>query len=349
MEKATRRGFFVRAAVSAAAAHLGSTAAGAAAESTKPGPTARHTFGLLKQGKKIPVIFDTDIGNDIDDTWALTFLIKSPEFDVKLVVSDSGNDIYRARILAKMLQVCGRTDVPVGVGLGKDDKPGRQSAWVGRYRLDDYPGTVYEDGIEAMIRTIHGCQDPVTVIAVGPVPNIATALKKDPSIARRARFVGMHGSVRRGYGNSPKISAEYNVQANPTALQTVFAAPWDLTITPLDTCGIIHLTGRKYQKVARCPDPAVRALIANYLVWRQAMKPGKRLAPPDRSSTLFDTVAIYLGFSQALVEMEDVPLRVTDDGYTVIDKQARIVHCAMRWKDLGAFEDLLVQRLTGAV
>jgi inosine-uridine nucleoside N-ribohydrolase len=309
-------------------------------------PNAQDTFGLLKQGKKIPVIFDTDIGGDIDDTWALVLLLKCPEFDVKLVTSDSGNDVYRARLLGKMLEVCKRADVPIGIGLGKQDGKGRQSEWVGDYQLSQYPGTVYEDGIDAIIKGIHACADPVTVLAVGPVPNIAAALDRDPTIANKARFVGMHGSVRRGYGNSQEVSAEYNVRADPEALQRVFAASWDVTITPLDTCGIVHLVGQKFAEIYGHKDPGVQALMANYRVWRAAGSPDTKPGPPDRSSTLFDTVAIYLGFSEQLLHMEDLPLRVTDDGYTVIDQKARTVHCAMKWKDLGAFEDLLVSRLT---
>jgi len=46
-----------------------------------------------------------------------------------------------------------------------------------------------------------------------------------------------------------------------------------------------------------------------------------------------------------LVNMEDLPVRVTDDGMTVVDQSHRPIHCAMSWKDLGAFEDLLVERL----
>ncbi|MFZ5831573.1 MAG: hypothetical protein ACOY3P_15925, partial [Planctomycetota bacterium] len=55
-------------------------------------------------GKKIPVIFDTDIGGDIDDTWALGMLLKRPEFDVKLVVGDYGQPEYRAKLLARFLE-----------------------------------------------------------------------------------------------------------------------------------------------------------------------------------------------------------------------------------------------------
>ena len=66
------------------------------------------------------------------------------------------------------------------------------------------------------------------------------------------------------------------------------------------------------------------------------------------SSTLFDTVAVYLAAESELVEMRDLPLRVTDDGYTVIDEaHGRNVHCAIAWKDLPAFRSRLVETLLG--
>jgi len=332
---------FLSAAAGAAAAARAAQAAG-----DRPGPTVRDTFGLARAGKKIPVVFDTDVGGDIDDTWALAMLLKSPELDVKLVTSDSGNDTYRARILAKMLEVAGRTDIPVGIGCRPGDKKGRQSAWLGDYDLARYPGTVHRDGVGAIIDTIRASRDPITLVAIGPVPNLAEVLRRAPDVARRARFVGMHGSVRRGYGGSEEISAEYNVRACPEGLQAVFAAPWEVSVTPLDTCGIVHLEGAKYQKILRCNDPVVEALVANYRAWCAA-RGGKGVPDPDqRSSTLFDTVAVYMAFSENLLGMETLPLRVTDDGFTKIDPAARPVRCATQWKDLPAFEDELVRRLT---
>ena len=65
----------------------------------------------------MPVIFDTDIGDDIDDTWALALLLRCPELDVKLVVGDYGKPVYRARLLARMLQTAGRPDIPIGIGV----------------------------------------------------------------------------------------------------------------------------------------------------------------------------------------------------------------------------------------
>jgi inosine-uridine nucleoside N-ribohydrolase len=297
---------------------------------------------------KIPVILDTDIGDDIDDTWALGLLLKSPELDLKLVVGDYGKPEYRAKLLAKFLERAGRTDVAVGVGFDNGVKGGGgQAAWVKDYSLKSYPGRVHSDGVQALIDTIMKSEKPITLICIGPLPNIAEALRREPRIAERARFVGMHGSVRVGYGGGGKISAEWNVKANPKACQKVFTAPWDMTITPLDTCGLVHLTGEKYRKVCDSKAPVAAAVIENYRIWADAQKkPGQASAAGTRSSTLYDTVAVYLAFSQQLCTMETLGLRVTDDGFTRIEPDAKPIRVAVSWKDLGAYEDLLVERLT---
>jgi inosine-uridine nucleoside N-ribohydrolase len=260
-------------------------------------------------GKKIPVILDTDIGSDIDDTWALVMLLKSPELDVKLIVSDTGNTTYRAKIAAKMLEAANRTEIPVGVGIHQNDKLDRQQEWVESYNLSSYPGIVYEDGVQAIIDTIINSPQPMTLVCIGPVPNIAAALEREPRIAEHARFVGMHGCIRKspfGYsGKSSGVVAEYNV----------------------------------------CTEP--KALLENYGVWLKNRQENWREQFGSQSSILFDTVAVYLAFSEELLVMEKLVVRVTDDGYTVIDNNARTVNCAMEWRSLPAFESLLVERLTG--
>ena len=301
----------------------------------------------MQSAKPVPVILDTDIGDDIDDTWALALLLKSPELDLKLVVGDYGRAQYRARLLAKFLDRAGRSDVPVGVGL--DIAPrgnGRQSEWIKDYDLKSYPGKVRADGVQAIIDTVMNSPQPVTLICIGPVSNIAEALKREPRIAQHARFVGMHGSVRVGYGGAKQPDAEWNVKADPKALQAVFAAPWDITITPLDTCGFVSLTGDRYRRVREATDRNIADVIANYRLW----VPGDAKLPADmadnRSSTLFDPVAVYLAIGPDLCVMEKLGLRITDDGHTVIDPQARQVNVATQWNDLGAFEDFLVERLS---
>jgi inosine-uridine nucleoside N-ribohydrolase len=308
------------------------------------------------QASKIPVVFDTDICGDIDDTWALIMLLQSPEFDIKLVTTAVNNTPEKAKVVAKILEIASRTDIPIGIGIQQNKNKHRQREWVKDYKLSSFPGKVYRDGVKAIVDTIMKSPKPMTVIAVGPLPNIAAALEREPKIAKKARFVGMHGSVRKGYGGSSKISAEYNVRAFPKAVQKVFAAPWDVTITPLDTCGIVHLTGDKYQKVLKAKTPLTNALIENYRAWYKEGIRNKDLSEEEvnkrvnrqvnsRSTTLFDTVGIYLGFTEKLVKMEKLGITVTDDGYTRIDKNAKMINCAMEWKDLGAFEDLLVERL----
>jgi inosine-uridine nucleoside N-ribohydrolase len=300
----------------------------------------------LQKTQRIPVILDTDIGNDIDDTWALAMMLKCPELEVKLVVGDTGDAVYRSKLIAKMLEVAGRTGIPVGVGInfGQSSKTKRQEPWVADYDLAKYPGKVHQDGVGAIIDAVMNSPEPVTLICIGPLPNIGAALEREPRIARKARFVGMHGSIRKGYGGSEKISRECNVANHTKDCQKVFTAPWDMTITPLDTCGLVTLAGERYKAVEQCRDPVIQALMVNYRHWSLAWS-GKE--PSGASSVLFDTVAIYLAFADDLLAMEKLPIRVTDDGYTVIDENAKLINCAMAWKDMGAFEDLLVQRLTG--
>jgi inosine-uridine nucleoside N-ribohydrolase len=295
-----------------------------------------------------PVILDTDIGDDIDDTWALGLLLKSPELDLKLVVGDRGAASYRARLLAKLLERAGRSDVPVGIGLDVEPhEEGRQAAWVKGYDLKTYPGKVHTNGVQALIDTIMKSDQPVTLICIGPVPNIAEALKREPRIAKKARFVGMYGSVRVGYEGVRQPAAEWNVKCNPKACQAVFTAPWDMTLTPLDTCGLVTLTGEKYRRVRDSQDRIVADIIANYRVWAAALPNFPADAANTRSSTLFDTVAVYLAIRQDLCVMEKLRLRVTDDGFTVIDPRAKEMNVATGWKDLSAFEDWIVQRLAG--
>ena len=156
----------------------------------------------------------------------------------------------------------------------------------------------------------------------------------------------MHGSITLGYDGSAEISAEYNVKADAAACRAVFEAPWDVTITPLDTCGLVHLTGENYREVRDCDDAVARAVIENYRIWAQHVTWLNGIDAETVTSTLFDTVAVYLAFSEDLLEMETLGLRVTDDGYTRVDENAKGIHCATGWKSLAAFEDLLVERLT---
>lgn len=69
-----------------------------------------------KLKNKIPLIIDTDIGGDIDDTWALTFALLRDEFDIRLVTTVLGDPDYRAKVIAKMNECCGKPNIDIGLG-----------------------------------------------------------------------------------------------------------------------------------------------------------------------------------------------------------------------------------------
>jgi len=296
---------------------------------------------------KIPVILDTDIGTDIDDTWALAMLLNCPELDPRLINTVSGDVTYRAHLTAKFLQAAGRTDIPIGIGIGHaEGSLNFQQPWLEGFDLDSYPGTIYPDGVQAMLEVIAASPQPVTVISIGVATNIARALEKNPDIASKCCFVGMHGSIYIGYDGKPGAVPEANVRYDVESLRKVFAAPWqEKIITPLDTCGLVTLEGERYRQVYRSPNPALRALIENYETWARLVTWTKIDDTQNRSSTLFDTVAIYLAYSFDLVEMEKIRLRISDDGLTLPDPAGDDVLAALRWRDLDGFYDHLLERL----
>jgi inosine-uridine nucleoside N-ribohydrolase len=297
----------------------------------------------------IPVILDTDIGDDIDDTWALALALKSPELDVRLVVTDFGNTEHRAKIVARILEIAGRTDIPIGIGIKENDLESSQAEWVKGYDLATYPGKVHRDGVQALVDVAMAAKEEVTLVAIGPPPNLKAALEREPRIAGKIRLAGMFGSLRRGYGGKPAPEAEWNVKASPAAARAVLGAPWKNAIsTPLDTCGRVHLEGERYARVRDSRDPLARAVIENYRLWCRTkdwcVKDAEHVTA--KSTTLFDAVAVYLAISRDLVKTETMGVRVTDEGMTVPDPAARPFDWATDWWDLAGFEEWLTARLT---
>lgn len=302
--------------------------------------------------RPIPVILQTDIGSDIDDTWAVAQLLRSPELDLKLVLVDTGDVRYRAKLVAKLLDIAGRNDIPIALGASTPmtEQDQHQGPWVRGYDLSKYKGGVIEDGAAAVIKLVNESPAPITVIAVGPVPGLAQAVKRDPSFASKARLVGMHGSFDVGYDGGP-VSIEYNVKLDPGALSTVLAAPWkDVLLTPLDTCGFVDLRGPNYFAVwSETDDAVLRAVIENYCIFapRASWLSGEPFFT-TRSTTLFDCVAVYLAYAEDLVEVESLRCKVTDDGYTRRDPAGSPARVAIRWKNRERFENHLTERLLSA-
>lgn len=295
----------------------------------------------------IPAILDTDIGSDIDDTWALALLLCSPELDLKLVVTDSHDTTARARIVAKFLEKVDRADVAVGIGVKTKDIKVPQAKWAEDYDLSKYPGKVHEDGVQAMIDVIQQSPEPVRLIVIGPCPNIPVFLQRYPDAAKKVTVFAMSGSVRKGYENLPSPDAEYNVREDIPASQKLYAWPWNLTITPLDTCGLVSIRSGKYLELRQIENPLVKTLLENYKVWVQETK--NNTDPEVRSTILFDTVAVYLAIENKFCKMENLKLSVDSKGYTVINPKARVVSAATEWKDMPGYVNWMIERFKNGV
>ena len=297
--------------------------------------------------KTIPVIIDTDIGSDIDDTCALAMAFGGPELDIKLITTCTGDTAYRAKIVCKFLEHVGHTEIPVGLGLTFDSLSENQRAYIDGYQLRDYPGEIVDDGVRAMADIIMQSEETVTLICLGPLQNIQKLLQIEPRITKKARFVGMHGAIFRGYKGTNDVQAEYNIVQHVDSAKAVFSSNLDMTITPLDTCGMIRLEGENYQAVAKATNKTMIDVITNYEIWLRALG-AKEVESINRSSTLFDTVAIYLALDNALLEMKKLCIKITDEGKTVVDETGKEMSVAVEWRDQRTFYDFLINRLLKA-
>ena len=296
--------------------------------------------------KPIPIILDTDIGNDIDDNWALGLLLKTPELFPKLVLSATGDTEYRAFVAAKFLDQAGYPEIPVAVGIAAPEQPAPESqrTWLGIYSAKDYPGKFLRNGLEQMAQLVAKEPEATTVIGIGPLTNLAAFCRYYPGLVAKCRLVAMLGSIYRQYDGELGAVAEYNVKIDIQAAQTVLAAPWrEIVITPLDHCGVIRLDGERYRSLKESADPVVGQILSGYRAYRAFFgQTGEETA----SSPLFDTAAIHLAWSDAFTEFETLPLIVDDQGFTRISPQfGRPVKTAVGWSNLEGYLDFLVTRL----
>ena len=206
--------------------------------------------------KPIPTILDTDIGNDIDDTWALGMLLNSPEFDLKLVLTSTGDARYRARVAARFLEACGRDDIPVGIGVSRaDGSPETMHEYADSYRPEQYSGGFWEDGVGRALELI-AAEPELTVIGIAPLTTLAELCRRDERAVSRCRLIVMGGSIAKRHRGAAGMIAEYNIKLDVPAAQRTFRAPWrEILLTPLDHCGDIALSGVNYRKIAESTAP----------------------------------------------------------------------------------------------
>ncbi|MDP5307791.1 nucleoside hydrolase [Paracoccus spongiarum] len=188
------------------------------------------------------IIIDTDPGQD--DAVAILLALASPELEVLGITAVAGNVplALTERNARKILELAGRRDIPVHAGCAAPlSRPLVTAEHVhGRTGLDgiELPEPSLplqtEHAVDFLIRTLH-CQPAgsVTLVPIGPLTNIAEALRRDPSIAARIGRIVLMGGAYFEVGNITP-AAEFNIFVDPEAAQVVFAAGVPLVVLPLD-------------------------------------------------------------------------------------------------------------------
>lgn len=305
--------------------------------------------------KRRPLILDTDIGTDVDDTWALALIMRSPELDLKAVTMVSYDTLFRAKLSAKLLETDGCPAVPLGLGpvTTQETKFNCQQDWLGDYSLENYKAPVVRDAAGLIIDIVRQSPEPVTLMGIGPFSNIAEVVRRAPDVVKKIDFIGLGGSVYEQYFGKPGHCSEYNIVKDVEAARSVLSAKWhSILLSPLDTCGNIIIRGERYQRLKRSSDPLAKAVIDNYILWRKfrlSLFPGDPPYTPETASSLIaDAAAVALCVNPGLAEIKPVPLSVSDLGETLVDETHGVpVPCALQWRDVEKFYDFVEHRLTG--
>ena len=284
------------------------------------------------------VVLDTDLGTDIDDSWALAMLLNSPELEPRLILTATANTQYRANVAAKHLTDFGHTDIEIGVGVSYDDPRHKESLldWLDGFTTADNAGKVYPDGHARLIELAATEEEP-TIIAIAPQSNLGHFCRLRPDLVPKCHLISMAGSVNTGHRDAPGKIPEWNVMVDIPASQAVFSAPWkSFTITPLDHCGNLVLTGDNYRRIRESLKSIPVGIISAYKAWLKAYGNEPQLAVS--SSILYDTAAIHLACNTQDSIFETHYFNADDAGMLQdCQPNGRPIQCALAWKDKEAY------------
>ena len=277
------------------------------------------------------VIFDTDIGDDIDDAYALGFLLRSPEVSVVGVTTAFQDTHLRARLATRFLNSAGRSDVPVYEG----PKTGGKSHFTQSKWAEGSPDRTYPDAITFMLDTIRKYPGEVTLVAVAPLTNVGPLIAKDPKTFRKLkRVVIMGGSVSRGYGTKEQPEAEWNIVNDVPAAKALFESGVPLYVMPLDSTQIPLDPERQRELFARGTGMA-KAFEELTSEWSAATH--------HESPTLFDVVAAAYAVKPEICPTTAMRIEVDDKGFTrKVDGVANANVCLH--STTGSFFDLFMPR-----
>jgi inosine-uridine nucleoside N-ribohydrolase len=251
------------------------------------------------------IIIDTDIGDDIDDAFAVALALRSPELEILGISTTFGDTEARARIVDRLLGEAGRPDIPVSAG-APTRAPGpmsqRRYGEGGRFAHSSHPAAV--DFILDQIRRYPG---EITLVGIGPLVNVGALIDRDPQTFRKLqRVVIMGGSIDRGYGDpygAPPPQPEWNIMNDIPAAQKLFASGVPLYVMPLDSTQL-KLDEVKREFLFRQGTPLTDAVTLLYHQWGQ------------QTPTLFDPMTIAFMDDPKLCPVQAMNVVIDQKGMT---------------------------------
>lgn len=292
--------------------------------------------------QRIPIIFDTDIGDDIDDALALALALQSPELDVRAVTTVIDDVDLRTRLAWKQLGLYGRRDIPLGTGASEpllDPMINNKSR---QYDVltdaDTFPPAARKHAAQLIIETLMRSSEKITVVPVGPLTNIALALKTEPKIKDKIERIVLMG------GSFYPPRREYNIYRDRIAAEVVFRSGVPIVAVGLDVTTKCKLQGSDMERMRAAKNPASQFLVRLIELWQN----GK----PDQYPTLHDPLAVASTVRPGLIETQTGEVHVETASPltfgTTVFKQGPGKTQAARDVNVRGFLDLFVERLSAS-
>jgi len=260
--------------------------------------------------EKHKIIFDCDMGDDIDDAFALGMILSSDKFEVLGICMDNANTDDRAVLTCKLLYEIGAEHIPVYVGRKTWDGPTTQHSWGKGF---DKLKPQEKGAAEFIVETLNEYPGEVNLITVGPVTNMQDVITIDKNALSKAKHIyAMFGSFYLGYQNTSVISMEFNVRANIEASKIYTTNVKNITYAGLDITNFVYWDNQRMAKMNTHNSPLTNALTELTEIWK--------LGQNRQIPILFDCVAIGLLLWPDLFETRPAHVKVIGGGYTVIDE-----------------------------
>jgi inosine-uridine nucleoside N-ribohydrolase len=230
---------------------FGSLPRNVGSEESAPTPAAPHR-----------VIIDTDPG--VDDALAILLALRSPELKVEAITPVAGNvplDFTLPNAL-KLVEIAGRTDVPVAGGarhplvrqLITASHVHGNNGLAGVEFPEPKIKPVAEKAPEMIRKIVNANPGEISIVAVGPLTNVALALRDDPDLAGKLRSIVIMGGSLSGGNVTP--AAEFNLYVDPEAARVVFDAGVPLTMVGLDVTRKVLFTDERLKALEVAKNPS---------------------------------------------------------------------------------------------